>query len=162
MFPTVVVIHPEVDLDEWTPFRPLWFADEMHVRLQRGAVRLFGVTLDAGADNVLPASRAATVPRDDVVQVQIFPFEYFSAVLAGILIAFEDVVTGELDFFLGHAVEKHQNDHAGNPDAEGHSVDAFRMWLSLRDVVPLLEVVRLERAVLGVENDLSVTFEEQS
>ena len=162
MLPAIVILSAEVDLDKWTPLRPLRFADEMHVCFKRRAVGLLRIALNAGAHNILPSRRAAAVSRDHMVEIQVLPFKDLPAILAGVLVAFEDVVARELHFFLRHAIEQHQHDHTGNPDAKRNGMNAFRMRLRLGNIVPLLEIVSLKRAVLGVQNDLGVTFEEQS
>ena len=144
MLPAIVILRPEIDLDERTPLRPLRFADEMHVRFQRRAIRLPGIARNARAHNVLPRRRAAPVPRDHMVQIQILPFKYLPAILAGVLVAFEDIVSRELHFFLRHAIEQHQHDHSRNPDAKRNGVNAFRVRLRLGNIVPLLEIVSLK------------------
>ena len=69
VFPTVVLLESQVDLHEGPPLRSLGFADEMHPRFQRRAVRLPGVTRDAGANNVFPGCRPTAIAWDDVVKV---------------------------------------------------------------------------------------------
>ena len=162
MLPAIVVLHSEVDLDERTPLRPLRFSDEVHVGFQWSPIRLFGITRNAGTDDVFPGSGSTPVAGDDVVEVQIFPFEDLPTVLAGVLVALENIVARKLDLLLGHSVEKHQNDYARNADAEGDGMDALRMGLCLGNIVPFLEIVGLKGAVFGVQDDLSMTFEEQS
>ena len=85
-----------------------------------------------------------------MVQIQFFAFENLPAVLSGILVAFEDIMPSEFHFLLRHPIEQHQHNHARHPDSEGYRADALGMWLLAGDVVPLLEIVSLERAVRGV------------
>lgn len=63
VFPTVVLIEAEIDLHERTPLGPFGFLDQMHPGLLRCAVGLAGVALNAGADNVFPRRRPATITR---------------------------------------------------------------------------------------------------
>jgi hypothetical protein len=70
------------------------------VRLVREAVALTRVARDAGADHVFPGRQATFVARQDVIEIQLLALESFSAVLAGIVVAFKDVVPGEFHFLL--------------------------------------------------------------
>ena len=118
MLPAIVILSAEVDLDKWTPLRSLRFADEMHVRLERRAVGLLRIALNAGAHNILPSRRAAAVSRDHMVEIQVLPFKDLPALLAGVLVAFEDIVASELHFFLRHTIKQHQHNHPGNTDSK--------------------------------------------
>ena len=161
MFPAVVMLEPEVDLHEGTPLRPLWLADEMHPGFAWRPVGLPRITRDAGADDIFPCRRPAPIPRNDVVEIQIFAIELAPAELAGVLVALENVVACELHFFLREAIKEQQQNHPWDPDAEGDRVNAFWMRLLLRKVVPLVEIVSLEGAIIVVENYLSASFEQQ-
>ena len=118
MFPTVVMVQAEVDLDEGPPFGAFGFADEMHGGFLRRMVGLARVAGDAGADNIFPGRGAATIARDDVVEVQIFAIENLAAILAGVVIALENIMTCEFDFLLGQAVKNHEQNDAGNANSE--------------------------------------------
>ena len=112
MFPTVVLVQAEIDLYERTPLRPFRFLHQMQTRFLRGAVRFARVTRDAGADDVFPRRRAAAISWDDVIEIQVLPIKQMSAVLAGVAIAFEDIMARELHFLLRHVVIREQQDHA--------------------------------------------------
>jgi hypothetical protein len=161
VFPTVVVGETEVDLDEGAPLGSFGFANELEAGLVRGAVGLVGVAGDAGADDVLPGSRAAAVAGDDVVEVEVFAVEGAAAVLACVFVAFEDVVPGERDFLLGETVEDQEENDTGDADLEGDGVDRLLVGDALREVTPFGEAVGLKGAIRGVEDDLGVTFEEE-
>jgi len=161
MFPTVVPLQAEVDLHERTPLRSLWFADEVHSGFLRRAVGLLRVALDAGADDVLPSRRPATVARDDVVQIQILAVKNFAAVLAGVFVALKDVVARELDFLFGHPVIHEQQNDARHADAEGNGADGFLVRRALGKIAPFLKVEGAERAVLGVDDDLCLPLKKQ-
>src|SRR5690606_27190611 len=100
MLPAVVLLQAEIDLHERAPLRPLGLANEMHTGFLRCAVCLDRIALDARADNVLPAGRAAAIARDDVVEIEILPVEHMAAILAGVFVALEDVMPRELHFLL--------------------------------------------------------------
>jgi len=161
MLPAVVVLEPEVDLDEGTPLGPLRLADEMHPRFVRRPVGFARITRDAGADNIFPRRRATPIARNDVVEIQIFAIKLAAAELAGVLVALENVVPGELHFLLWQAIEQHQQDHSWNADPERNRMNTFRMRLLLRKIVPLVEIEGLEGAVIVVHHHLGAAFEQE-
>ena len=161
MFPAIVLVQAEIDLDERTPFRPLRFADEVHAGLEGRTVALERIALDAGAHNVLPGGRATAVARDDVVEIQVFAVANAATVLAGVLVALENVVPGEFDFLFRQAVEGEQENHLGNAYLEGNGLDAFGLRFGLGQVMPVAEIKGLERAICAVQNGLGVSLEEQ-
>lgn len=52
-----------------------------------------------------------------MIEIEIGPVKVNATILAGVLIAFKDVVSGELDFFFGKSVKKTQNDDSRDPDS---------------------------------------------
>src|SRR5258707_4323176 len=68
-------------------------AAQQHARLVRRAPTLAVVAAAAGADQVVPAVAAAAMARDDMVQSEIAGAD--AAVLAGVMIANEDLAAGE-------------------------------------------------------------------
>ena len=86
------------------------------MRLVREAVGLLGVTLDAGADDVLPGGLAAVVARDHVVEIELLARQHPGAVLARALVPLKDVVARELQLLARQPVEKRQQDDARQPD----------------------------------------------
>ena len=118
VFPAFVEGGAEGEMDEGAPLWTFGLFDEAHTGLGGGAVGFAGVTRDAGADDVFPVGAAAVVAWNDVIEVEVFAVENFAAVLAGIAIAFVDVVPGELDFAAGNTVEEKDNDDPRNTDTE--------------------------------------------
>src|SRR5258706_7651743 len=90
MLPTVVLGQAEADLDERPPLGPLGFADQVHVRFLRRAIRLERIAFNAGTDDVLPCCRSAAVAWNHMVQIQILAVAGLAAILAGILVALEN------------------------------------------------------------------------
>ena len=161
MLPAIVMLEAEIDLHEWPPLRPLRLPDQMHPGLVWSSVRLDRITPDTGTDNVLPSGRSATVARDHVVQVQVFAIKLVAAILARVLISLEDVVSRELDFFLGLTIEEHQQNDARHAHAKRDGVDAFRMGFALGKIAPLVKIEGLERAVRGIHHHLGAALEKQ-
>ncbi len=162
MLPAIVPVQGEINLHKWPPFRPFGFADEIHAGLVRCAVRLAGIAQDARADDIFPRGGAAAVAGHDVVEVQILAVEDAAAVLAGVLVAFEDVMPGKFDFLLGQAVIHEEEDDARDADAEGDGVDGFIGGRTVGEVAPFVKVEGAERAVGVFHDDLRVALKEES
>ena len=162
MLPAVVLVQAEIDLNERPPFGPFRFANQMHARLLRRAIGLAGITLDTGADDIFPGGRPAPIARDDMIQVEVFAVETFAAILAGALVALENVMPGELDLFLGEMIVNDQQNHSRHPDPEGNRSHRFGVRFLLRKAMPFAEIIGLKRAVVAVQNNVGVALEKQS
>src|SRR6266702_6593897 len=161
MLPAIVMLKAQVDLHEGPPFGPLGFADQVQARYLRRAIGLARIAIDARADDVFPRGRPAPVARDHVIQIEVFAIVFLAAVLAGVAVALEDVVAGELHFLLGHAVKEHEQDYARNADAKGDGADALRMGVLAGEVMPLVEIEGLERAVAAAPDHLRPAVEQK-
>lgn len=161
MFPALVVLTPDVHLDEGTPLGLFRSFDQMHPGLAWSAIGFAGIAGDAAADNVLPGGGAPTVPRGHMIQIQILPIKNSSTVLAGVAIPLEDVVPGEFDLFFGKPIKNNQHDHPGNPDSERNGADAFRVRLLLRKIMPLVEIEGLELSRRAAEYHLCMSLKEK-
>lgn len=69
MFPAIVLVHPQIDLDKGPPFGSLRLSYEPQSCLQWGTIALPRVTGNAGADDILPRCRPALVPGYDMIKV---------------------------------------------------------------------------------------------
>ncbi len=118
VFPTVVTVHPKIDLDEGAPFRALWFAHKQQACLPRGAVGLSCIATDAGADDVLPCGGSSMIARDHVIEIELVAVENHSAILARVLVTLKNVVTRELDFLLWHSIKNEQKNDPRNANSE--------------------------------------------
>jgi len=116
VLPAIVMGEAKVDLNERPPLGSPRFADEMHAGFLRGMIRLAGIARNAGAHDIFPGCRATPITGNNVIQVQILAVKHHAAVLAGILVALKNIVSCELDLFLGQAVEHHQKNHPWYPD----------------------------------------------
>ena len=157
-----MLVEAELDLDERTPLGPLGFADQVHAGFLRRSIGLERITIDAGANDVLPGSGTAAITGNDVVQIQVFAIKNSAAILAGVLVALEDVVPGELNLFLGQMIVNHQQDHARNANAKRNRPNRFRIGLLLGKVVPLGKPECLEGAIRPIKDSLGVSLEQQS
>ncbi len=161
MPPAIMFVQGEVDLHERPPFRAFRFADEIESSLERRAVGLARVARNARADNVFPRRRAATVARDDVVEVQIFPVKNVAAILAGVFVALKNVVAREFHFLLRHPVIHEEQDDARQADAEGHGGDGFILGCGFGNVPPFLKIERAKRAVGIFHHHLGLALKEK-
>jgi hypothetical protein len=97
-----------------------------------------------------------------MVEVQITALKDSPAVLAGISIALENVVPGELDFLFWEPIEKAQEDNAWHTYLKRHRMDAVRVRLLSGKIAPLREAKCLKVAALAVTDDLGMPFEQES
>lgn len=141
VFPTVVVVGGDGDVDEGSPFRAFGLANELHADLMWEAVALFRVAGDAGTHNVFPCGQTAFFPGQDMIQIQFRAVEDDAAILTGIRIALEDIVTRELDFFFWKTVKKKEDDHPRDSHRERDRFDHFLLWLQVGKVAPTLKIM---------------------
>lgn len=161
MPPTVMLVQGEVDLHKRPPLGPLRFADEVHACLVRRAVGFARVAGDAGADNIFPRRRTASVARDNVVEIQVFPLKNFAAILTGIVVALKNVVPRELHFLLRHPVIHEEQDDFGHANAERDGVNRILLRRAGGNILPLFKIERAERSVRIVHDHLGVTLEKK-
>lgn len=121
--PAFVLRRGERDVHERTPLGPFRPADQRHLRFLRKPVPLARVTRDTGTDHVFPRGRPSAIARDNVIEVQIVSIEIMSAVLAGVLVAFENVMPGKFHFLFREPIEKEEDDHPRDPDFERNGRD---------------------------------------
>jgi hypothetical protein len=129
MLPTVVAVQAEVDLEKRTPFGALRSANEVESGFLRSAVRFAGVTHYARANDIFPSRRAAPVSRNNVIQIEIFTVENLTAILAFILVSFENVMPGKFHFLLWETIKDDQQNNPRHADLKGNGMNAFRMRL---------------------------------
>ena len=161
MLPTVVVRECEIDLHERAPFRALGFADEMHARFLRSAIRFESVALDTRTNNVLPSGRSSAIPGQHMIQIQILSVARFAAVLAGVLIALENIVARELHLFLGDVIVDQQQYYTRDAQSKRNRADRFRVRVLGGQVLPLRKVEGLKRTVVAVKDSLRMTLKQQ-
>jgi len=126
---------------ERTPAGALRFADQAHPGFMRQAVRLAGVARDAGTDDVFPLHRAAPVARQHVVEIQVAAVKPPGAILAGVVVAFEDVVAREADLLARKAIVDVEDDHLRHADRIGDRVDHLLFGPVAGKVAPTGEIV---------------------
>src|SRR5947208_1732114 len=118
MFPALVAVQPEIDLNKWPPFGPLRLSNQMQACFMRCAIAFPCVAWNTRANDVFPRGGAAAVPWNHVVQIEVFSLERVAAVLTGVLVPLENIVASEFHLFLRKPVEKYQENDLGNADAK--------------------------------------------
>ena len=91
-----------------------------------------------------------------MVEIQFTALNNLTAVLAGVLVALEDVVAGKFYIFLRQAIEKEQHDHAGHTDLPRNRGDHFMLGGGRGKVAPALEIVGQEIVGLVTGNDMGM------
>ena len=79
---------------------------------------LLGIAGDARANDVFPCRRSSAVFWDDMIQIEIPSLKHGSAILAGVLVSFKNVVPGEFNLLLRQSVKEAEQNDARNPDSE--------------------------------------------
>src|SRR5207249_9943805 len=130
------------DMHERPPLRPLWLADETHVRFLWKPVAFARVTRDAAANHIFPRRHSAAVPRHDMIEIQITSLKNLAAILAGIFVALENIVTGKFHFLFRETIEKEQHDHARDANLPRDSCHHLVFWRRRGKIAPALEIVR--------------------
>ena len=114
MFPEIVLGRGKSNVDERPPFWTLRFANQTHVRFSRDPVAFACVAADARANHVFPRGRSSSVAWDDMIQIEFAPVKALAAVLAGVLVALEHIVSGKFHFLLRKPIENKKHNHSGN------------------------------------------------
>ena len=82
------------------------------MRFLRKPVAFTRVTRNAGANHVFPRRVPAAIARHHMIEIQIVAIEKMSAVLAGIFITLENVMTRKLYFLFRQPIKKQKDDDA--------------------------------------------------
>ena len=114
---------------------------QLHAGLLGRPVGLAGVAGDAGERAVLPGGLTALGAWEDVVDRQLLRARTGAAVLAGGVVALEDVATAERDRVVTRPVVPGQGEHLGHAEAEPDRPDEQLAVAGrqLRPVGPLVE-----------------------
>ena len=128
MLPEIVLRCGERNLDERPPFWPFGFADQAHVRFARKPVALACIAGDARANHVFPCCSPSPIAWYDVIQIEFASIENFTAVLAGVLVALEDIVARKLYFLLWKPIEHQQYNHPWDTDFERDGCNHLVLW----------------------------------
>jgi hypothetical protein len=157
MFPRFIVTFAELKMKHGPPLRPLRFLQQFQTGFRGSAIALATVTRHAGTNDVFPRRFAPAVARNHVIQIKVFPIKFVTAILAGVVIALENIVARKLDLLLRHPVEEKKQDHLRHANGEGNRADHVRALVAAREAEPLIEGHGLERAAVRID-DLRVAL----
>jgi len=146
LLPATVAGLAEVDADERIVFRLGGLLDEGEASLFGRPAAFFHVASCAGTNHIFPVRFSACAARDNVVEGKLSGGETLAAILAGILVAGEDVAAIEFYLASGQAVVEEEADNAGDGDVEIYGrnpVLAIRLEITfeLAYLAPALEIV---------------------
>ena len=130
------------NVHERTPLRSLRLSNQTHVRFLRQPVAFACVTLNARANHIFPCRRSASIARHDMIEIQLISLENMAAILARVLVALENVVTGKLHFLLRETIKKEQHNHARDSDLPRNGCNHFVFWRGYRKIAPAFKIVR--------------------
>ena len=165
LFPTLISVVPEMDVGERVVSGSGGFFDQLHAGVLRAPAAFPDVAGRAGTDDIFPDRFAADTSRDYVVERQFAGWEAFSAVLADVFVAGEDVATVELNFVSRQAVVKQQPDYARHGDMEMYRRNPIvpvrlEVTSQLAELAPAVKIVIRISALLE-RNNLGEIAEQQ-
>lgn len=146
MAPRIMGRTGRLDMNHGPPFRAFGFSQEADTSLLRGAIALAAIAVDARTNDVLPSRLAALMAWHHMIDVQILPFESQTAILAGELVALEDIIAGELDLLLRQPIEHQEQNDLGNANLEGDGMNDIVAAVAAGKVKPLVKIHRQERS----------------
>jgi hypothetical protein len=82
------------------------------------AVSFARVTRDTGANDIFPCRLSSAVAGHHVIKVEFRSIKDHSAVLTGVFVPLEDVVSRELDLFFRKSFKEAEHDDTWNSDAK--------------------------------------------
>src|SRR5947209_2350057 len=105
MLPAIMMLESKIHLHKRTPLGTFGFANQVHARFIGCAICFECIARNTGAYDVLPSCWAAPISRHDVVEIQVFPLESSTTILASIAVPLENIMASELDLFFGQPVK---------------------------------------------------------
>ena len=112
--PFFIARHAECLLHKWGPLRLHRPPDEGHASLLWRPAALSPITLMTGADDIFPDRCTPLRAWNNVIQVELMPWQSAPTVLAGTFIPSINIVSAEPDLALGHSIVGDQQDHSRN------------------------------------------------
>ena len=79
-----------------------------------------------------------------MIEIEIATIENLPAILAGILVALEHIVTRKFHFLLGKSIEDEKHNHPRDTDPKGDCRDQFMVRRVRGQIAPTLEIMRHE------------------
>lgn len=115
---------------------------EAYSGLFRGSPPLLAIASQATGHHIFPSRRPPFRPWNDMVQIQIGFRIMLEAILAGVIVANQNVDSGEPDLPLRHVVVAGQQNDPRNPDLPVDQADCFVMNRR-RKIAPTCKIEQL-------------------
>ena len=96
-----------------------------------------------------------------MIEIEVLAITGRAAVLAGILVALENIVACKFHFLFGDVIINQKENDPRNAQPQRDRSNRFRVGFLSREVLPLCEAEGLKRAVVTVEDRLSVPLKEE-
>ena len=112
--PFLIAGHTKRFLHKRGPLRLHWPADERHAGLMGRPAALAPIAFMTGADDIFPDRCTPLRAWNNVIQVELMPWQSAPTVLAGTFIPSINIVSAEPDLALGHSIVGDQQDHSRN------------------------------------------------
>ena len=125
-------------------------AAKLHAGLVGSSVGLPRIARNAGERTVFPGGLSSLSPRDHMVDRQFLGAGLASAILAGGMIAFEQVAAAEGHGLVPRPVVTGQGQDFGNAEVEPHGPDK-RLSLARRELRPVRPAIELK--VIGIDDE---------
>jgi hypothetical protein len=91
-----------------------------------------------------------------MIQIKLAPIEQLAAILAGVLVAFENIVPSKLYFFFRESIEHKQHYYARDSDFERDGRNHFMLGRVRGQIAPAFEIVRRKIVRVIRRNNLRV------
>ena len=79
-----------------------------------------------------------------MIEIEVAAFKHLAAVLAGVLVALEHVVSRKLHFLFRQPIKNQQYNHTRDANLEGNRRDHFVIRRVGRNIAPAIEIMRQE------------------
>lgn len=155
-------LRGEEDIYKGAPFRAFRFSGKTHIGLVRKTVSFTRVAGNAGANDIFPSGLPPSIPREDMIQVEHFAGKNAIAILAGVFVPLENIVTSEFHLLLRKPLKHEKDNNPRNSNLHGNGLRHLPVGMVLGKIPPTLEVVGDESLTgVGVHH-LGVALVEKS
>jgi len=151
----------EGDVYKGAPFRAFRFSSQTHIRLVRETVPFPSIAGNAGANDIFPSSLPSAIAREDVIQVEHFAREHPVAILTGVFIPLENIVTGEFNLFFRKPLKNEKNNDTRDANLHRNGLGHLPVGMALGKIPPAFEVVSGESLTRVGVHHLRVTLIEK-
>jgi hypothetical protein len=161
VLPTLMRLGGEGDVYKGAPFRAFRFSSETHIRLVRETIPFTRIARNAGTNDIFPSGLPTAITRKDVIQVEHFAGKNTIAILAGVFIPLENIVTSELHLFFRKPLKNEKNNDSRDANLHGNGLGHLPVGMALRKIPPTFEIMSDESLARIRVHHLRVTLIEK-